>query len=252
AAFCGVVGYKPSYDRISRAGVLELAASFDHVGTFTRDLAGAEIVARALCLDWREVRTAAPKRLGVLAGTYLSRASDEGRAHFEATLERLAEAGFALVRLEALEDLEEVAARHVDTMAAEAWTYHQRWLPRFRHLYHEKTLALLDRGRSVPPEGVARGRQSSFELRQRFEGLMDRHGLDLWLSPAARGPAPKGLESTGDPIMNLPWSHAGLPTLALPAGTVASGLPMGLQVAGRFGQDEVLFAASRHLEGSLP
>ncbi len=77
---------------------------------------------------------------------------------------------------------------------------------------------------------------------------MDKHGIDLWISPAAPGPAPEGLESTGDPVMNLPWTHSGLPTLNLPAGSSRSGLPMGLQVAGRWQSDETLLAWAAQLE----
>ena len=80
---------------------------------------------------------------------------------------------------------------------------------------------------------------------------MDAHGIDLWLSPAARGAAPAGLDSTGDPIMNLPWTHAGLPTLALPAGHDEDGLPLGVQLAGRWDRDEALLAWGRGLEHEL-
>ena len=69
---------------------------------------------------------------------------------------------------------------------------------------------------------------------------MDNAGIDVWISPAAPGPAPEGIDDTGDPVMNLPWTHAGLPTVSLPAGTTDDGLPLGLQCATRFGADEDL------------
>ena len=69
---------------------------------------------------------------------------------------------------------------------------------------------------------------------------MNENGIDLWVSPAAAGPAPEGIGSTGDPAMNLPWTHAGLPTLTLPAGKSADGLPLGLQITARFMDDEKL------------
>lgn len=71
---------------------------------------------------------------------------------------------------------------------------------------------------------------------------MTAHGIDLWLSPAAPGPAPLGLANTGDPIMNLPWTQAGLPTITLPAGLSEQGLPLGLQVTGKWYQDEALLS----------
>jgi Asp-tRNA(Asn)/Glu-tRNA(Gln) amidotransferase A subunit family amidase len=77
---------------------------------------------------------------------------------------------------------------------------------------------------------------------------MDAHGLDLWLSPSTLGPAPKGLDSTGDPVMNLPWTHSGLPTLNLPSGFNADGLPLGIQLAGRWYADETLMDWAADME----
>jgi Asp-tRNA(Asn)/Glu-tRNA(Gln) amidotransferase A subunit family amidase len=71
---------------------------------------------------------------------------------------------------------------------------------------------------------------------------MEQEGLDVWVCPPAPGPAPIGLDSTGDPAMNLPWTHAGLPVVALPANRDANELPLGLQVIARGGQDERLLA----------
>ena len=79
---------------------------------------------------------------------------------------------------------------------------------------------------------------------------MESDGIDLWLSPAAQGPAPRGLDSTGDPVMNLPWTHAGVPTLAVPAWKT-DGLPMGLQIAARFDADEELLGWGIGLEEAL-
>ena len=72
--------------------------------------------------------------------------------------------------------------------------------------------------------------------------------IDLWIAPATPGPAPLGLESTGDPVMNLPWTHSGLPTISLPCGTNETGLPLGLQVIGGWYQDEQLLAWAEELE----
>ena len=80
---------------------------------------------------------------------------------------------------------------------------------------------------------------------------MDAHALDLWVCPSAPGEAPEGCGSTGDPVMNLPWTHAGMPAISLPAGTGMAGLPLGLQCVGRFGQDTLLAAAAARLEAAL-
>jgi Asp-tRNA(Asn)/Glu-tRNA(Gln) amidotransferase A subunit family amidase len=88
-------------------------------------------------------------------------------------------------------------------------------------------------------------------LRGQLTDLMDEHGVDLWLSPAAPGPAPRGLDKTGDPVMNLPWTHAGLPAVTIPSGTSSNGLPLGLQISGRFAADEYLLHSVAGVESIL-
>jgi Asp-tRNA(Asn)/Glu-tRNA(Gln) amidotransferase A subunit family amidase len=251
AAFCGAVGFKPSYGRIPRDGVIPLAPSFDHVGTFTPDVAGAERAAAVLCRDWRAVAPADRPRLGVPQGPYLERVPAEGLAHFRETCRRLAAAGYELVAVPALEDFDEVRERHLRIVAAEAARAHRDWFPRYRDLYDRRTVELLERGLAVAEDQLARDLPACADLRAELAASMDREGLGLWISPPALGAAPRGLESTGDPVMNIPWTQAGMPALSLPAGRNAQGLPMGLQVAARFGEDEELLAAARGLEEAL-
>ncbi|HLZ63862.1 MAG TPA: amidase family protein, partial [Ktedonosporobacter sp.] len=69
-----------------------------------------------------------------------------------------------------------------------------------------------------------------------------QYGIDLWVCPAAPGAAPRGINTTGNPAMNIPWTHAGLPAASLPAGRSAHGLPLGLQFVGGMMADESLVA----------
>jgi Asp-tRNA(Asn)/Glu-tRNA(Gln) amidotransferase A subunit family amidase len=124
-------------------------------------------------------------------------------------------------------------------VAAETARVHGDWYPRYSDLYQPKTRELIEQGLDVPEgelEDLRAGREA---LRTDLEQRMESDSIDLWLSPAARGPAPRGLESTGDPVMNLPWTCAGVPTLAVPAWEI-DGLPVGLQIAARFQADEEL------------
>jgi Asp-tRNA(Asn)/Glu-tRNA(Gln) amidotransferase A subunit family amidase len=75
-------------------------------------------------------------------------------------------------------------------------------------------------------------------------------GVDVWIAPAAPGPAPEGIDSTGDPVMNLPWTHSGLPTVTVPAGTL-DGLPLGLQCGARYQDDERLLAWADGIAAAL-
>ncbi len=257
AAFCGVVGYKPSYDRISRAGVIPLSPSLDHVGTFTADVAGAILVADLLCRDWRAVignwglEGGRKPVLGIPEGAYLEHASEEGLAHFRGVCERLAAARYTIKPVRAMPDFEEIQERHNLIVAAEAARVHAEWFARYGELYHPKTVDLIRRGQSVSEEMLAQALRGREKLRGELTALMDEHGIDLWISPAAPGPAPKGLDSTGDPVMNLPWTHSGLPTLSLPVGANVAGLPLGAQIAARWYVDEALLAWATAIESAL-
>ena len=251
ASFCGVAGYKPSYDRISREGVIPVSASADHVGIFAPHVSDVAPVAALLCRNWQDNGSGNQPVLGIPDGPYLDHASTEGKAHFQMTCRRLDQAGLVLKTVAAMPDFEEICERHNLLVAAEAAEVHAVWYADFAEEYHAKTAELIDRGRRVSNDQLQSARQGQMKLRQQLTELMDENGLDLWVSPAAVGPAPEGLESTGDPVMNLPWTHAGLPTVSVPAGVNKSGLPLGLQVVGRWYEDEQMLAWSESLEESL-
>jgi len=252
AAYCGAVGFKPTFDRISTAGVVPLAPSFDHVGLFTADVAGAALAASVLSADWRPADPNGRRpRLGIPEGPYLESASAEGRTGFRAACSRLAAAGFDVEPVPALPDFAAVAARHKQIVAAEAARVHAGWFDRFGDLYSPQMRDLVERGRDVTDEELTQALEGRAALRSELTELLDRHGLDLWISPAAPGPAPRGLANTGDPVMNIPWTHAGLPAISLPAGRSAEGLPLGLQLAGRWQGDEALLAAAAEIESGL-
>ncbi len=253
AAFCGVLGYKPSYDRVERDGVIPLAESLDHVGLFAPDLALLQRGAAVLVPDWAGVpeESARQLRLGVPNGPYLDALEPAGRRHFERVQSDFLAAGHQLIPCDLFPDFSSLAHRHRRLMAAECASTHQTWLREHRARYRTATLELIDRGLTIDPAEVAEIREARLDLRQRVDAALNQNQLDLWLTPPAPGPAPLGLESTGDPSLNLPWSQAGVPTLVLPAGK-ESGLPLGIQLAGRFGRDEELLSAAARLLTALP
>jgi Asp-tRNA(Asn)/Glu-tRNA(Gln) amidotransferase A subunit family amidase len=114
-------------------------------------------------------------------------------------------------------------------------------------LYRPRTASAIREGQEVSVEELAVLRDSPTMLRNALETLMEQAGIDVWVCPSAPGPAPKGITSTGSPLMNLPWTHAGMPAISLPAGHVANGLPLGLQCVGAFMADESLLEWSMHL-----
>jgi Asp-tRNA(Asn)/Glu-tRNA(Gln) amidotransferase A subunit family amidase len=241
ASFCGVIGFKPSYGRIDPAGLIPLSPSLDHVGFFVQDLALAEMAAGVLCAGWAGLPVdSAPLVLGVPLGPYLQKTDPEMLAHFETVLQKLAQVGFEICRVEVMPNFDDIRAQHLNLTAAEAAIIHRDWFEQYADLYHPKTAGLIQQGQQVSAEQLAAYRAGRAELRQTLTAVMTEHGLSAWVTPAAVGPAPLTLESTGDPVMNLPWTYAGLPALNLPAGFAANGLPLGLQLVAGWQEDEKL------------
>lgn len=250
ASFCGVVGYKPSYDRVSREGIIPLAPSLDHAGFFTRSAAGMVRVAALFCADWQTPVLPSQPVFAAPSDPYLGRADAATQEWFNQIVERLSAQGYEVIPLPVFDDIDTLETVHRSLVAAEAAEVHRHWFAAEDHNYRAETAALLTKGAMIPEELVAAARAGREQLRAQLQEQMDRHGVDLWLAPAAVGPAPAGLERTGDPIMNLPWTYAGLPALTLPAGTIDD-LPMGLQLVGRWYKDEVLLGIAQQIEAFL-
>lgn len=251
AAYCGVVGFKPSYERISRVGVVPVSESLDHVGFFASDVPSAELAASVLLRDWKSNPVDHQPVLAVPEGPYLERASVEGCNSFEDTCEKLIAAGYEVKRISVMPDFDDIIKRHMTIMAAEAARTHVSWFGRYGHLYHEKTTALIHQGMDISGLDLKRAIPSRETLRRELMDAMSKANIDLWIAPAATGTAPKGLESTGDSTMNLPWTHCGLPSLNLPSGKDENGLPYGLQLVGKWHEDESLLAHATGIEKAL-
>ncbi|MDP6793554.1 MAG: amidase, partial [Anaerolineales bacterium] len=254
AAFSGAVGYKPSHERISRAGVIPLSPSVDHIGAFGRDVAGVALAAGVLVKAWdsvQAVRQPERARLGIPTGDYLQQAASEGRAHFHATCDQLEKAGYKIKSVAAMPDFDSICTRHNLLVAAEAARVHAQWFAQYGDCYHSKTVDLIERGQTVSHADLVAALDGREQLRVALTALMETHHIDVWISPSACAAAPEGLHSTGDPVMNLPWTHSGLPTIGVPSGNAVGGLPFGLQMATRLGYDETLFAWASQIEEVL-
>lgn len=247
AAFCGIIGFKPTYGRIPTPGLILCSVSLDTVGFFTQDVAGVGLVASLLCQDWQNSKVERMPLLGVPDGPYLAQASPEALAAFESQLARLERAGYTVRHVPALADIEAINRRHTRLVFAEMAEVHRTWFAQYESLYRPRTASALREGQQVSETELATCRASREQLRTELETLMEQCAIDLWVSPAAPGPAPEGIASTGNPIMNLPWTHAGMPAMTLPAGHAANGLPLGLQFVAATMADEKLISWAEKL-----
>lgn len=251
ASFCGVVGYKPSHGRISAEGVIPLSRSLDHVGLFAQNVELIHDSASALLNEYQPVTLAQKPSIAIPDGEYLMHASKDMLEHLDSVAERLRQAGYHVKRVRALNEFNAIAQRHRRILAAEAAQTHAGWFARYSHLYSPKLAELVREGLGIRASELEDALEAARGLRHDLGALMNIHGFQLWLAPSALDAAPAGLASTGDPVMNLPWTQAGMPALGLPTGWNAVGLPLGTQLIAAYGQDEQLLAWGEDIETAL-
>jgi Asp-tRNA(Asn)/Glu-tRNA(Gln) amidotransferase A subunit family amidase len=253
AAFCGVVGFKPTYGRIPIDGVVPLSPAFDTVGLLTQDVAGLALAASALVPGWQPLESARRPVLGVPDGRFLTWTLEEGRATFEAHVERLVRAGYEVRRVSFLRDdeIDEMDRLAMRLLDGEMARVHTSWFEQYSDRYRPRAARGVLRGQGVTDCELDDTRVHQRRFREQVAALTNRAGIDLWITPASAGPAPLGYEVTGWGGMTTAWSYAGMPCITVPAGLAASGLPLGLQAVARQGEDERLLAAAAGLESAF-
>lgn len=243
ASFCGLAAVLPSPGRIPRDGVRLLSPTFDRIGVMaaTLDLALAAIdVASDNPRPSSPVLPAAP-RLGV-AAWLLDEADQPMRTAVMGALEAARRAGATIVPVAAPRPLEAVLAAHATILRVEAAAIHAVPLAAAGPAYPARLTDLIKIGLATPAKELAAARR----FRRGYVALLAAalEPVDALLAPAAVGVAPLGLGATGDPRMSVPGMLAGLPAIALPLARDPDGLPLGVQLLGRAGDDAGLAAVA--------
>jgi amidase len=252
AAFCGVVGLKPTFGRISRAGVLSFSESLDTVGTFARSVADAWLLAEVLAGVAEPADApppAAPPRLGLCRTDDWDRATPDAQAALLSAAEACRRAGATVVEVRGPQADADLQATHLAIMASEAaHALAPEWRTG-RDGLSPQLAALLEEGRAI--DMALRRRHLETAAAARADWSRRTAGLDAVLTPSAVGEAPAGLGGTGDPVFNRVWTLLGGPCVALPFGRGAAGLPLGVQLVGRPWEDETVVAAAAFVERAL-
>jgi Asp-tRNA(Asn)/Glu-tRNA(Gln) amidotransferase A subunit family amidase len=263
AAFCGVVGFKPSRGLISRRGVLQTSPTLDQVGVFARSVGDAALLAQALIahdpadsasrpwaagslVDLATAEPPLPPAFGWLHSPLWEQASADTRAGFEELAEVL---GDRCERFELGEAALAINRAHATVMQAEmAWSLQAEY-QRGRARMSDRLIALIETGMAVSALDYQRACHEAEGHARDIDDLFS--SCDVLMLPAAPGSAPAGLSSTGDPVFCSLGSLLGLPAISLPLLVDDAGMPMGVQLLGRHRQDARLLRAANWLVSTL-
>jgi aspartyl-tRNA(Asn)/glutamyl-tRNA(Gln) amidotransferase subunit A len=265
AAFCGVVGLKPTYGRVSRRGVLPVSWSLDHVGIFARTVADAALLLDVLAGHdpgdpgssalprpdlsgvLGDVPAHAP-RLGLIEAPFRERAAADMTRHLDALAARLAGAGATVepVRLPAI--LPALLSAVQVVMRAEAAAVHAERYRAHAGEYRPRIRAAIEAGQCIDAPLYLRAQRVRRQARRELGGLLRRY--DALVMPAAPGPAPDP-STTGDASFNAPWSGIGAPSIAVPTGLAPDGLPLGTQLVAAPFAEARLLATARWVEAAV-
>ena len=265
AAFNGVVGLKPSFGAIPRAGVHPLSPSLDHVGFFARrvdDVALAlSLISATSDLDphgrplprfqidaTQGVTPLIKPRLRIVRFEKWSRAEAEQQNVFEAAVVKLREAG-AIVEEREWEELDSNWSVVNTILSSEAAHIFSGLVERFPDRTSDHLKSAVNTGKSHTAFAYLVAKATQEKLRAALPAQMS--GFDAILTVPAFGEAPEGLSYTGDAEYCAPWTLIGAPAVSLPAGFGKKGLPLGIQIVGSYRQDLHLLRVAKWIEGAL-
>ena len=258
AAYNGVVGFKPTFGRVSRYGVVPVSWNLDTVGWLVRTVEDAALLLQVMAgpdvadpVSSRQpvgdylsaIAEPSAPRVGLLRRYFYEGADTESRRHLDTVAEQLAEAGAEIEEIPLEESIESAYVDQRLIMAVEAAAFHEPMYRRQAEDYQPKLRAMLAEGLEV--DGIDYSR--ALERRRQFTADMEEAAkqCDVLLTPGAPSPPQADRTNTGDPAFQGPWTSCGFPAIALPSGLAESGVPLGVQmVASPFAEARLLSAAA--------
>lgn len=251
ASFCGVVGFKPSYSRISTTGTILLSPSFDTIGLFTQNVLSMQFASSTLIPDWKPAMPLTKPVLGIPKGIYLTMLYEGTMSVFEKQIDTLKQNGYTVLSVDMpWEDSFIYGNSMLKLVQAEMAAIHEEWYENHRDLYGSRNRDGIESGQKITPEELHQFREGQLPLRKKLEQTMLQHGIDLWVSPAQAGPAPEGFNQSGRGGMTSIWTYAGVPTISIPGATM-NGMPIGFQCISAYGNDESLLSWAEEIETIL-
>ena len=262
ASFCGVIGFKPTHGLIPRTGVLTLSRSFDQMGVFALNLADAALLAQTLAgydagdPDTRPIARPPfveavtqdwpiPPRIGFVRGPAWDKAEPDTQAGFA---ELAAALGEAVTDIDPGSQFAAIADLHRAAMEAEMAHNLASIYERRRDMLSDRLAELIARGRTVTAGEYLKSLSWIGPLNAALDSIFD--DVNVIMAPAATGAAP-GPDTTGNPVFCTPWTYLGVPAVTLPLLQSEDGMPIGVQLVARRGDDAKLLRTARWLMESV-
>jgi Asp-tRNA(Asn)/Glu-tRNA(Gln) amidotransferase A subunit family amidase len=250
AAYCGVIGFKPSHGLISRHRVSALSRTLDHVGVFARTIGDIALVTQQLVgydeadpdtrprasvpfVDIASEEPPLPPLLALVKTPMWERAEEDTREGFAELAQELGE---QLEEVELLPSAAEAWEVHQTIMSAEMAFNLQREYEGARARLSERLRKQIEQGGQVCAVDYQRALARIAPIHESLLELFQQR-YDAIITPAAPGPAPRGLDVTGDPSFCTLWTLCGMPAVSLPLMQAKNGLPIGVQLVGPRGGD---------------
>jgi aspartyl-tRNA(Asn)/glutamyl-tRNA(Gln) amidotransferase subunit A len=252
AAFCGVSGLKPTFGRVSRAGMWAFSYSQDHPGVIGLNMADIALVLSVISghdpLDPTSLPLSAPSpqlskdqlrppRIGLVRNFFPERTQPAMQATVDTAAGRLAAAGAVVKDVQLPDEFGLVWHTHQLVLRAEGAAINAARNARAiaageEHSFAAGRLGANRLGELIPSAYYLQGQRLRRRLIRSTSDFFQSQDLDVLLTAIAPGPAPRGLDSTGDPVLLAPWSHLGFPAICVQSGQRSpEGLPLGLQFA---------------------
>ncbi len=251
AAFCGVVGFKPTQGLIPIEGALTFSHTLDQPGIFTRSVEDAAWLAASLSDGGKLSPTlsarSTPPRLAAVKTPVWEQAEDSAKRNFRENIQTLRNSGVDVEECE-LPEIFNLAHRAIRTiMAAEAAFNLEELSLKQAPLLSATLMDFLSEGRGLGAPVYLQALKMRTTLQEELGHFLARY--DAIITPPTAGEAPATLEQTGNPAFCSIWSLCGVPAVTIPVGLGSRGLPLGLQIAGAQGKDNQVLSTAHWCEG---
>ena len=249
AAYCGVVGYKPTFGLLPMAGIKSLSPTLDTAGVFARTVDDAAFFVSTLSRIELPMAPVKGWRVGVCHTPHWELADEDARRALQLAAHHFDKLGPRLVEAVVPGAWAGLAQAQMDIMGFEAWAAFASERNHHANLFSPAFADVLAGGAAVNGERLTQAHALAIHARGEIENLLSQ--VDVLIAPSATGEAPVGLDATGNPIFSRMWSLLGVPCVHVPTGVGRHGMPVGVTVIGPRWRDAKALSAATALEASI-